>query len=412
MRIALVSHSGNPPAALISPGERAEGDFPAAAARVTSLAHSLARLGHRVTIYALRDSGGLPSSAILCPGVNLEYVAADPPGPLPADQPAAHVPEFGSYLAQRWRRSRPDIAHAHFWTGGLAALAGARDLDVPVAQTFSSLGAAERRHGTAERCPSDARIRLEAGIARSADVLLASSTEEQADLARLGVPRAKVRMVPCGVDTRQFSPEGPAAKRSGRHRLLAAQPLTAGRGLRIAMRALAEIPDTELVITGGPDKGRLARHKAYLDLLQTARELRVDDRLVFTGHIAPGDLPALLRSADLVMSTSYDPVGLTAIQAMACGTPVIASAAGAERDAVVDMTTGLLTQSAQPAELARQARRLLANPMLLEAYGIAAADRARARYPWERIARETAAAYASCTRQRAAAAAAQDAAPA
>jgi glycosyltransferase involved in cell wall biosynthesis len=401
MRIALVAENTSP---LTDPAA-------AQTARVTSLALALARLGHRVTIYARRDARALPGSAILAPGVAVEHVTAGPPTPLDTDEVTAHLPEFGHDLAQRWRRNPPDVAHAHFWTSGLAALAGARDLGVPVAQTFGSLGAAEQRHHTPER-PLTARIRLEACIARSADVVLASSAEELADLARLGVPRGKVRVVPCGVDAQRFSPEGPAARRNGRPRLLYAEELTAARGLGVAMRALAQIPDAELVITGGPDRAELGRHQGCRDLQRFARALEVHDRLVFTGRITPDEWPALLRSADLVVSTApYEPVGVVAIEAMACGTPVVTAAVGAERDAVIDMTTGLFVPQRQPARLALGIRRLLANSLQLEAYGIAAADRARSRYSWERIGRETLAAYGGVRRRSAATAAIRDAEP-
>jgi len=405
MRIALIARSINPHAPNADPGSRAE------AARVTSLGQVLASLGHRVTIYARRDSRGLPDSTIIAPGVTVEHVTAGPPEPLDAGQLAPRLPEFGDYLTQRWRRNPPGIAHAYHWTAGLAALAGARDLGVPVAQTFGSLGAAERRHGVAEGL-SDARLRLEACIARSADVVLASSAEELDDLARLGVARGRARVVPCGVDTQRFTPGGPAAERSRRPRLMAAQPLTATRSLAIALRALAEIPDAELVIAGGPRQAKLAKDKDYREILRLARKLKVHDRLVCTGRVAPDDLPALLRSADLLVSTApYEPVGMTALQAMACGTPVVAMTVGAERDAVVDKTTGLIVPPGPPAQLAVRVRRLLANSLRLEAYGIAATDRARSRYSWERIGRETLAAYGCCSPRAAAAARARSTQP-
>src|SRR5215472_10147940 len=408
MRIALVADDCSSLTQLCQHDDPRLG---AQAARVSSLAGELARLGHRITIYARRDSKGLPGSAILAPGITVEHVTAGPPAPVPSDKPAAHVAEFSRCLAERWRRNRPDIAHAHSWTSGLAALAGARDLGLPVAQTFGSLAAAELRYRTPER-PSAARIRLEAGIARRADVVLATSTDQQADLARLGVSKARIRVVPCGVDPRRFRPDGPAAERNGHARLLAAEPLTAALGLDIAMGALAEIPRAELVITGGPGPGEVSKHQACRDLRRAARELGVHDRLVFTGAVAPGELPALLRSADLLVSTApYEPAGLVAIQSMACGTPVVAAAGGAEQDAVIDSTTGLLVPPGQPRQLALRVRRLLGNSMQLEAYGIAAADRARSRYSWARIARETLAAYASARRRPAARAAARDPEP-
>jgi glycosyltransferase involved in cell wall biosynthesis len=393
MRIAFVAPSSDPLARHLDPRSADE------ATRVISLAQALARTGHRITIYARNDSSALPDSAIVAPGVTVEHVTAGPLAPLHPDTLTAHLPEFSRYLAQRWRRNRPDIVHAYSWMMGLAALAGARGLDLPVAQTFGSLGAAERRDRPTAP-PSDARIRLEACIARSAGVVLASSVEELADLTRLGVPRARIRVVPCGVDTEQFSPEGPVAARNGRARLLAAEPLTAPDSLAMAVHALAEIPDAELVITGGPDQAKLSRDRSRRDLVRLARKLGVHTRLVFTGRVAPADLPALLRSADLLVSAArYEPVGMMALQAMACGTPVVAAAGGAARDAVVDMTTGLLTPPGRPAQLSLRIRRLLANPMRHEAYGIAAADRARSRYSWERIGRETLAAYARYLRQ-------------
>ena len=102
------------------------------------------------------------------------------------------------------------------------------------------------------------------------------------------------------------------------------------------------------------------------------------------------------------MSTApYEPVGLTMLQAMACGTPVVAPVTGAAQDAIVDATTGLLLPPGvpHPARLASVLRRLLANSLRLEAYGIGAADRAKSRYSWERIVRETLTAYAGCVRR-------------
>jgi glycosyltransferase involved in cell wall biosynthesis len=116
--------------------------------------------------------------------------------------------------------------------------------------------------------------------------------------------------------------------------------------------------------------------------------------VLFAGQVSRGALPPLLRSADLLVSVSeYEPSGMVSVEAMACGTPVIASAVGGQEDAVVDGTTGILVPPGRPALLAQRIRQLLAHPMLLEAYSVAAVDRARSRYSWERIAHETLAVY-------------------
>jgi glycosyltransferase involved in cell wall biosynthesis len=384
--------------ALVAPHVTLPGAAPIADSgpRVTSLAKALAGLGHQVTVYSRKDSPSLPRSVKLGPRVTVEHVTAGPPARLSPDELVPHVRAFGDSLAQRWRRNRPDLAHAHFWLSGLAAVAGARDLDIPVVQTFHVLDVKSRR-----RCPRQprdlAQLRVKACLARNVSGVLAGSSEEARVLAGLGVPRAVIRVVPSGVDTGQFVPEGPVAKRNGKPRLLTVGPLTAEQGVDVVLRSLAEVPKAELVIAGGPARARLRQDKVFQHLSGLARELGVADRVSFLGRITPKDLPALLRSADILVSAAWDePFGTVALQAMACGTPVVASAVGVYTDAVIDGTTGMLLPPGRPSLLARRIRSLLASPLQLEAFGIAAADRARARYSWERIGQETAHAYERC----------------
>ena len=391
MRIALVAHTGSP----LTP---ATGQEPASqAASIAAHARGLARLGHRVTVYARRDSRALPGSAILAPRVTVEHVTAGPPVPLSGADLADNVAEFSDELAQRWRRNPPDVIHAYFWTSGLAALAAARGRGIPLVQTFGTLGVAERRHGGAAD-GNDVRIRLEGCLARSARAVLAGTGTEAADLVNMGVPRAAVTVVPRGVDTAEFAPEGPVARRGARPRLLAVvTQLDAQQGLGTLLRMLTRVPGAELVIAGGPPRSQLRKDETYRDLTALAERLGVADRVSFHGKVVHGGLPALLRSADLLVSAvPYEPAGAVALAAMACGTPVAAPAAGAYADAVLDGTTGVLIPRGRPELFARRVRDLLASPLRLEAFGIAAADRATARYSWDRISRETLAAYERC----------------
>ena len=184
------------------------------------------------------------------------------------------------------------------------------------------------------------------------------------------------------------------AQRNGRPRLLTVADLSERAALETLLRALTRVPDAELMIVGGPAEASSQHADAYVQLAKFAAALGISDRVIFTGQVEHGAMPALLRSADLVVSTcQYEPSGMTSLQAMACGTPVIAPPVGGHVDAVVDGTTGILIPPGQPALLAQRIRQLLAHPMLLEAYGIAAADRARSRYSWDRIAAETLAVY-------------------
>jgi glycosyltransferase involved in cell wall biosynthesis len=391
MRIALVAQDGSP----LTPAHK----DPYGAARttaVTSLAHALARAGHRVTVYARADSRDLPGSVILAKGVTVEHLTAGPATGLSGAEAASHLKDFAAKLAKRWQRSKPDIAHACSWSSGLAALSAARGLDIPVVQSFGSLALAERRHGLPASGPAN-RLQLETCAARNADAVLAATASDAAELTRMGVPRTSIKTVPGGVDTDRFCPEGPAAERGERPRLLAVAPLESGQRLDLLIRMLPAIPEAELVIAGGPPRSQLRKDEVYRSLMKLARDLGVQRRLMFAGQVSPDELPALLRSADLLVSAApYDPDGLVTIAAMACGTPVAVPATGANRDAVVDETTGLLVAPGRIDLMARRIRKLLATPMRLEAFGIAAADRASARYGWDRIAAETLHGYARC----------------
>jgi len=396
MRIALVAHTG-------SPLTVATGHDPAPrAAGVAAHARGLATLGHRVTIYARRDSRALPGSAILAPRVTVEHVTAGPLAPLSGAELAANIADFSDQLVPRWRKNPPSLVHAFFWTSGLAALAAARGHDMPLVQTFGTLGVAERRHGSLAD-GNDVRIRLEACLARNAHAVLASTGAEAADLLSMGVPRSSVTVVPCGVDTAEFVPEGPVAKRSSNPRLLAVSRLDERQGLDTLLHTLTRVPGAELVIAGGPARAQLRKDETCQGLTSLAGRLGVADRLSFTGKVAPEDLPALLRSADLLVSAApYDASGAISLAAMACGTPVAALAAGGSADAVLDGTTGVLVPPGRVGLFARRVRDLLASPLRLEAFGIAAADRAQARYSWDRISRETLAVYEDCLRPAAA----------
>jgi glycosyltransferase involved in cell wall biosynthesis len=393
MRIALVA----PHATAISPQSPAE-----EGTGVVTLARTLGRLGHKVTVYARKDAPTQPRKQTLDPGVTVEHVPAGPAAPVPADQLKPHIRDFSDYLADRWRRNPPDLAHAHFWLSGLAALAGARGRGVPVVQTFGAPapdGRSERpRPGQqvrlAETLPG---VRLKASLARNVLGVLARTSQEMQEVAAWGVPRTAISVVPWGVDTEQFVPEGPAARRNGRPRLLTVSRLGTPAEADPVVRALVEVPDAELVIAGGPRPAELDDNRAHRTLAKLAAELGVADRVSFTGAVRMRDLPALLRSADLLVSQAWEePHGTIALQAMACGTPVIGPPGGSYQDAVIDGTTGLLVPPGHPALLARRIRALLASPAQLQAFGVAAADRARARYSWDRVGEETVRAYERC----------------
>ncbi|WP_460363986.1 glycosyltransferase, partial [Actinocorallia lasiicapitis] len=163
---------------------------------------------------------------------------------------------------------------------------------------------------------------------------------------------------------------------------------------RLAVRALASIPDAELVVAGGPGSADLETDPDATALRLLAKDEGVEDRLIMVGAVQRRQLPRLIRSADLVLALhGHDPFGTVALEAMACGVPVVAHSSGGHLDSVLDDVTGLLVPTLPPAGLAHRIRGLLADPVRREALGIAAADRARSRHGWDRIAQETLAVY-------------------
>lgn len=409
MKIALVAQNATPlhPRAGSGPDRDDIG--------LGELTRKLAGQGHQVTVYAQKNLADVPDQAELHAGVRVEHIDAGPVAETATESGDAdlleRVPAFSGPLRSLWESDRPDVVHALAWTSGLAALAAARDLGIPVVQEFSSLSVAERRAAAGFRDQpgavkadgaSAARIRLEPAIGRSATAVVATNSAEVSDLASLGVHRSSIRIVPWGVDTDLFTPEGPVAKRNGRPRLLTAADLTQRKPLETLLRALTKVPDAELLVVGGPAEGELSEDDNYVKLAKFAATLGIADRVIFTGTVEYAAMPPLLRSADLVISTcQYEPSGTTSLQAMACGTPVIAPPVGGHIDAVVDGTTGIIIPPDRPALLAQRIRQLLAHPMLIEAYGVAAVDRVRSRYSWDRIAGETLAVYDRVTTQAA-----------
>jgi len=343
----------------------------------SAIARELSR-GHRVTVYTRRESPEGRDRMRLTPGVMVDHIPAGPPRHLPDSGLLPYLSDFSMGLQARWDRERPDVIHAHSWTGGLAAIAGSDGLGVPVTQTFHSLS-----H------EAQAQTRLERAIGRRADAVIATSADEESELIRLGVPRRSISIVPGAVDIQRFHRHGPAFPRGDRSRMVHIGRLSHDGGAVTAIRALDGVPGAELLIVGGPADGD-ADADPELTLLRTlAKELGVEGRVTFLGRIPHNAMPRLMRSADLILTLpNAVPTGTVALEAMACGVPVIASAAGAHLDSVVDGVTGYLINPGRPAELAGRARELLADPTLRTALGYAGADRARSRYSLERIGRE------------------------
>jgi D-inositol-3-phosphate glycosyltransferase len=390
MRIAMVSEHASPLAVL--GGVDAGGQN----VHVAALATALGRAGDEVVVHTRRDDPAPARRVPLAPGVWVDHVDAGPPTDVPKDELLPHMGAFAADLREQWLTEPPDVIHTHFWMSALAALEAAAGLGIPVVHTFHALGTVKRRHqGARDTSPAD-RIALETWIARSVDRIVATCTDEVFELLRMGADRRRITVIPCGVDLERFTPYGPAESTGGAARLVVACRLVERKGIGNAVSALAEVPGAELHVAGGPDAGALGADPQARRLRALAREHGVEDRLVLRGRVGRAEMPALLRSADLVLCVPwYEPFGIVPLEAMACGVPVVASAVGGQTDSVVHGVTGVHVPPRDPAALAAALRELLADPDRAAAYGRAGARRARRLYDFGRIAGLTREVYAS-----------------
>lgn len=397
MRIALVSEHASPLAVLGGVDAGGQNVF------VASLASELGRLGHEVAVYTRRDSASLPDVVPFARGVKVRHVDAGPPEQIPKDELLPYMDEFERQLELQWRRLPPHVAHSHFWMSGKASLGAASRLGIPLAHTFHALGVVKRRcQGERDTSPPS-RLDEERRIVEDANCILATCSDEAFELVRLGADLHRLRIIPCGVDVSCFTPAGPVeARRPSLGRIVVVTRLVERKGVGNVISALAEVPDAELVIAGGPERARLAEDPEGARLQALAREEGVTDRVDFRGRVARDALPPLLRSADVVVCIPwYEPFGIVPLEAMACGIPVVASSVGGLIDTVVHGVTGLHVPPRRPSEAASAIRRLLADAELRSALGTAGVARVRARYSWPRIAAAIARVYAQVAAGRA-----------
>jgi D-inositol-3-phosphate glycosyltransferase len=384
MKIAMVSEHASPLAAL--GGADAGGQN----VHVAELSAALSRRGHQVTVYTRRDDPDLPEQVDTPQGFKVVHVPAGPAQRLPKDELLQYMGPFAQYLDAQWAADRPDVAHAHFWMSGIATQLAANHLNVPAVQTFHALGVVKRRHQGADDTSPPERLRLEAMVARGATWVAATCTDEVFELMRMGRSRARVSVVPCGVNLDLFNPAGPAAARGELHRIVSVGRFVPRKGFDNVVRALPAIPNAELVIVGGPDEKQLDVDPEACRLRELASQLGVADRVRLCGSVAQKDMPAILRSADVVACTPwYEPFGIVPLEAMACGIPVVASAVGGMLDTVVHDVTGRLVTPNRPGEVADAINHLMRDEFLRHSLGAAGRDRARARYSWDRIAADT-----------------------
>jgi glycosyltransferase involved in cell wall biosynthesis len=270
-------------------------------------------------------------------------------------------------------------------------------LGVPVVQSFHELGEIET---AADGKPS--RSGYERALGRAVDRVVAQSQDEVRGLVRIGVPRAQLTVVPAGVDSERFTPEGPAVERDPeRPRILSVGKLVERKGFGDVIQAMRYVPGAEVVVVGGPPPEQLPADPGARMFRALAEKLQVADRFRLVGRVPSADMPRWYRSADLLVAAPWQEEPETsALEAMACGVPIVGTAVGGLTEAVVDGLTGDLVPARDPRALGGALRRLVNDKVRRFAYATAALDRARQAYSWRRVAAQVGSVYATVAGRR------------
>ena len=374
---------------------------------VGELAKSLAALGYEIDIFTRRDSELVPEWAEWTNGVRIFYVPAGPARHVAKEDLLPHMEAFTANTVELMRRRPYDLVHANFFMSGLVAAEVKRRLGVPFVVTFHALGRVRRAHqATADRFP-DERFAIEDRIVREADHILAECPQEEEDLIRLyDADPASISIVPAGFDPGEFWPIGKALARvalglpADERVVLQLGRMVPRKGTATVVRAFARLLHdhglrARLLVVGGesedpdpaltPELGRLAA---------IAAEEGVQDLVTFVGRRGRDSLRWYYSAADVFVTTPwYEPFGMTPVEAMACGTPVVGSNVGGIKFTVRDGETGYLVPPRDPDALAERIAHLLSQPRLLEALSRQATRRARDLFTWSHVARDVARVY-------------------
>jgi D-inositol-3-phosphate glycosyltransferase len=375
---------------------------------IVEVSRRLAELGVEVEIFTRATSSGLPPVVEMAPGVQVRHVNSGPFEGLAKEDLPAQMCAFANGVLRAEAAHAPgyyDLIHSHYWLSGQVGWLARERWGVPLVHTAHTLAKVKNAQLAAGDRPEPlARVVGEEQVVAEADRLVANTTFEALDLqSRYGAPPSLLSVVQPGVDLERFSPFAGGVdlgRALARQRLglpmdgnIVAfvgriQPLKAPDVLLAAAAALKRLDpavarDLTVVIVGGPSGTGLDRPTALAELATT---LGISDSVRFLSPLTGDDLPALYRAADLVAVPSYnESFGLVALEAQACGTPVVAAAVGGLVTSVRDGFSGLLVDGHDPVDWARALGGLLAAPGRRALMARAAADHAR-EFSWTRTA--------------------------
>jgi len=389
---------------------------------IRDLSRELIRRGHSVDIFTRYQNPHLKRvSHDLGHNARVIHIPAGPEKPLDKNVVFNYVPDFADGVISFAAKEGTfyDVIHSHYWLSGWASRSLREAWKIPIIQMFHTLGHMKNSIARSEQeKESRQRIAAERQIMAFADLLIASTPMERAQMAWLyGADPGKISIVPCGVDTDLFSPKSKSEARAflnlpehqstilfvgrieplkGIDTLIKAIDIVLGRsekgtGIQDAPLFAPPIgddgqPPTLLIIGGTPEDSPTTHSREIQRLLALREELGLTNQITFLGSKPQEVLSYYYSAADiLVVPSHYESFGMVALEAMACGTPVIASKVGGLSLAVQDGITGYLVPNGDPARLAEKIRSLLSQPQLAQSISRQATEWAQ-QFRWSFIA--------------------------
>jgi len=351
---------------------------------VRELASSLAQAGVQTDVFVRRNSEDQPDVVDVEPGFRVLHIDAGP-YELPKEELVDVVDLFADGVADQWQDA--DVIHSNYWLSGVAGHRLKHELNLPLVSTFHTLARVKAETGDAE---PERRIKSETDVIRCSDVILANAVAEADQLISLyGADPRRVEVVPPGVDHAFFSPGDKSGARNaigiGDEPMLLfvgrIQPL---KGVTVAIATLFEISDTYpeavLVVVGGAS-GREGEEE-MAKAVELVHNLGLQDRVRFVPPQPHHLLSTYFRAADVcIVPSRSESFGLVALEAGACGTPVVGAAVGGLLTLIDHGVTGFLLEDRDPVQYADAVRKVLRQPRIAKSMSEAAATRAR-NYTW------------------------------
>ncbi|MBE2267758.1 MAG: glycosyltransferase family 1 protein [Anaerolinea sp.] len=402
-RIGLISEHASPLAALGGVDSGGQNVY------VDELARHLGSMGCEVDVFTRWDDPRQPHIVTLEPNVRVIHIKAGAVAPLRKEDMLGVMGEFTADVL-RFMRSEGypyTLLHANFWMSALVAADIKRRIGLPFVVTYHALGKVRVQHqGSADQFPK-ARIDIETRTMREADGIIAECPQDFDDLVTLyGADPAKIAIIPCGVNMEQFHPvhQWTARTQLGlnpRERyILQLGRIVPRKGIDTVIAALGILTHhydctAHLLIVGGEsDDPDPVKTPEIGRLMQIAEQERVAHRMTFTGRKRRDQLKYYYAAADVFVTTPwYEPFGMTPLESMACGTPVIGAAVGGVKYSVAHEVTGFLVPSKNPAALAERLHQVLADSAAAETMGENALRRANDLFAWSRVTEQVAAFY-------------------